>query len=261
MSYEFLEVEQNKGLATLWLNRPDRRNALNDALVAELSEAVSQAIADPAVRVLMLAGRGKVFCAGADLNKMDKPAEAPAAGTRPGIGGLGEVMRQLYECRKPTVARVHGPAFAGGMGLVSACDISIASAEAKFCLSEVKIGLIPAMISPYVIKRIGEAQARRFFLTAEVFGAADALRIGFVSALAEPDAFDAKVDEIVGQLLLGAPLAMGECKQLIHDVAGRPIDDALTDDTAARIQRMRGGAEAKEGIAAFFEKRKPNWVS
>lgn len=260
MSYQTIETEFDNGLAVIWLNRPDLRNAMNDVVIAELTQAITAAEEDPAVRVIMLGGRGKAFCAGGDLNWMKRAREMSPEEARKDSGHLAGVMRLLYDGPKPTVARVHGPAFAGGMGLVAACDIALASTDAKFCLSEVRLGLIPAMISPYVIKSIGEARARRYFLTGEVFSAADAYRIGLVADLVEADRLDEKLQEIIGHLLLGGPQAMGACKQLIRDVAGRPIDDDITRETAARIARARASDEAQEGIAAFFEKRKPSWV-
>ena len=255
-----IEVEQAQGVARIWLNRPDLRNAMNDVLIGELTRAVRAAVEDPAVRVIVMGGRGTAFCAGGDLAWMKRAREMTPEEARKDSGNLAGVLRMLYESPKPTVARVHGPAFAGGMGLVTACDIAVTSTEAKVCLSEVKLGLIPAMISPYVIRKMGETQARRYFLTGEVFDAAEAARIGMVSVLTEAADLDDRLGAIVRALLQGGPRAMGECKQLIRDVAGQPIDDALTADTAARIARVRASDEAQEGNGAFFDKRKPNWV-
>jgi methylglutaconyl-CoA hydratase len=260
MSYTTIETELRQGIALIWLNRPDMRNALNDTLIAELGDALSRAIEDDAVRAIVLAGRGKAFCAGADLGWMKKGREMTQEASAKDTGNLARILRMLYESPKPTVARVQGAAFAGGMGLVAACDIAIASTEAKFCLSEVKLGLIPAMISPYVIRAMGEQRARRYFLTGEVFDAAEAYRIGYVHDIAPPGELDGEVNAILGHLVQGGPKALGEIKTLIRDVAGRPIDDALADDTAARIARVRATDEAQEGIASFFEKRKPAWV-
>ena len=158
------------------------------------------------------------------------------------------------------MARVHGPAFAGGMGLVAACDIAVASHDARFCLSEAKLGMIPAMISPYVLKAMGESRARRYFLSAEVFDAAEAYRIGFVHELAPNEELDATVNAILGHLVLGSPSALAECKRLVRDMVGQPIDDALTAETVARIAAARASDDAQEGISAFFEKRRPAWV-
>jgi methylglutaconyl-CoA hydratase len=260
MTYQMIETELTQGVALIWLNRPELRNAMNDVVIAELADAVGRAIDDESVRAIVLAGRGKAFCAGADLAWMKKAREMTAEDARKDSGGLAGVMRMLYESPKPTVARVHGPAFAGGMGLVASCDIAIASTDAKFCLSEVKLGLIPAMISPYVLRAMGEAAARRYFLTGEVFDAAEAYRIGFVRDICPPDELDGEVNAVLGHLLQGGPVALGEAKKLIRDMVGRPIGDEVTADTAARIARIRASDEAQEGISSFFEKRKPRWV-
>ena len=260
MSYTTIETERSNGVATIWLNRPEMRNAMNDVLIAELTDAVRNAQTDDDVRVLVLAGRGKAFCAGADLGWMKSGRGMTQEQSSKDTGSLANVMRMLYDSLKPSVARVHGAAFAGGMGLVTACDIAVASTEAKFCLSEVKLGLIPAMISPYVIRAMGENLAKRYFLTGEVFDGTEAHRIGFVHELAQPDEMNAKTNAIVNHLLQGGPIALGECKRLIRDMAGRPIDDEVTLDTAGRIARVRASDEAQEGIASFFEKRKPAWV-
>ncbi len=260
MNYTTLETEIRNGVAYVWLNRPDLRNAMNDVLIGELNDAIARAIADKAARAIVIGGRGTAFCAGGDLAWMKRAREMTPEEARKDSGNLARAMRMLYDSPKPTLARVHGPAFAGGMGLVTACDIAIASSQAKFCLSEVKLGLIPSMISPFVIRAMGEPNARRYFLTGEVFDAAEALRIGLVHDLAQPEALDAKVDAILGHLVQGGPVALGECKRLIRDISGRPIDDSVTEETSLRIARVRASDEAQEGIAAFFEKRKPNWV-
>ena len=260
MAYDTIETELRHGVALIWLNRPSLRNALNATLIDETTDAVRCAIDDEAVRAIVLSGRGSAFCAGADLAWMASgrtmsPAESPEDSMR-----LARLLRLLHDSPKPTVARVQGPAFAGGMGLVAACDVSVASTEARFCLSEVKLGLIPAMISPYVIRAMGQQQARRWFVTGEVFDAAEAWRIGFVHELVPPDRLDEAVNGIVGHLLAGGPQALGACKQLVQDIAGRPIDDTIGLDTAARIARVRATDEAQEGIAAFFDKRRPAWA-
>ena len=260
MTYTTIETELSQGIALIWLNRPDMRNALNDTMIAELNDAIGCAIDDDDVRAIVLAGRGKAFCAGADLGWMRKGGQMESEAAKKDTGGLATVLRMIYESPKPVVARVHGPAYAGGMGLVAACDIAIASTDAKFCLSEVKLGLIPAMISPYVIKALGEPRARRYFLTAEVMDAAEAYRIGFVHDIAPPDELDGEVNMILGHLVQGGPLALAHTKQLIRDVSGRVIDDALTAETAARIAAVRASEEGQEGLASFFEKRKPRWV-
>jgi methylglutaconyl-CoA hydratase len=258
--YTTIETVYANGIAQVWLNRPDLRNAMNDVMFVELYDAIGAAIADDSVRVIMLAGRGKAFCAGGDLTWMKTARSMTAEEARKDSVKLAMVLRQIYESPKPVVARVQGSAFAGGMGLVSACDIAIASTDAKFCLSEVKLGLIPAMISPYVIKAMGEPNARRYMLTAEILDAAEAYRIGFVHDIAQPEDFDAKVNAILGHLIQGSPNALNETKRLIRDVVTLPIGDQVMNETAARIAQVRATDDAQEGIAAFFEKRKPSWV-
>lgn len=260
MSYQMIQTEFAQGIALIWLNRPDTRNAMNDVFIAELTDAFSAAIEDDAVRAIVLAGRGKAFCAGADLNWLKKARAMTPEQAREDSIGLARLLRLIHDSPKPTVARVHGPAFAGGMGLVAACDIAVASHNAKFCLSEAKLGLLPAMISPFVMKAMGVSHARRYFLTAEVFDAAEAYRIGFVHELAPPEELDATVNAILGHLVLGSPNALTECKNLILDLAGKPIDDAIAEETAARLARVRASDDAQEGIDAFFAKRPPRWV-
>jgi len=201
MSYQHIETALNEGVALIWLNRPELRNALNETLIAELTDAFESAIDDDSVRAILLAGHGKAFCAGADLNWMKRARDFTPEQNRADTAALAGLLRTIYESPKPTVARVHGPAFAGGMGLVTACDIALASTDAKFCLSEVKLGLIPAMISPYVIKAMGESTARRYFLTAEVIEAAEAYRIGLIHDLSMPVELDDKVNEVLGHLV------------------------------------------------------------
>ncbi|MEZ5650795.1 MAG: enoyl-CoA hydratase/isomerase family protein [Burkholderiaceae bacterium] len=260
MAYETLEIDDARGVRTVWLNRPERRNAMNDILIRELNEAIDAAIADAGVRVIMLAGRGEAFCAGADLNWMKSGRQMSNDESSQDAGGLAHAMRALYQSPKPTIARVHGSAFAGAMGLVGACDLAVGSEETRFCLSEVKLGLLPAMISPYVIRAIGERHARRLMLTAEVFQAPMAQRLGLLHESVPRAELDGTVARLIDQLLLGSPTALGETKRLIRDVVGKPIDDDLTAMTAARIGAARTTDDAQEGITAFFEKRKPRWV-
>ncbi|HYF60052.1 MAG TPA: enoyl-CoA hydratase/isomerase family protein [Burkholderiaceae bacterium] len=260
MTYATLETVLQQGVAVIWLNRPDVRNAMSAELIAELTDAVGAASDDPDVRAIVLAGRGSAFCAGADLNWMKRAASYGAAENEADAGRLAALLRAIAESPKPTVARVHGPAFAGGLGLVAACDVAIASIEdASFCLTEVRIGLIPAMISPYVLRAIGPRLASRYMLSAEVFDAAEAYRIGLVQGLAPTAELDASVNALLGRLLVAGPRALAATKALIRDVAGRPVDDALMRDTAGRIAAARAGEEGREGIASFLEKRKPAW--
>lgn len=260
MSYQTIEIEHRDGIASLWLNRPEVRNAMNDQMIAELHQAIGELSEDPAVRVILLAGRGKAFCAGGDLNWMKRAREMTPEQARADSIVLAEAMARLYESPKPTVARVHGSAFAGSLGLLTACDIAIASDETRFCLSEVKLGLIPAMISPFVIKAMGERAARRYMLTAEVFGAAEAHRLGLVSETCPAEALDARVGHVLDDLLAASPQALDACKQLIRDVSGQPVSPALAADTATRIAAVRASDDAQEGIGAFFEKRRPSWA-
>lgn len=260
MSYETIETTLRQGVALIWLNRPEKRNAIDDRMIGELADAFEAAIDDDEVRTILLCGRGDAFCAGGDLQWMKRAREFTTEEAHEDSARLARLLRTIHESPKPVVARVHGACFAGGMGLAAACDIAIAGTEASFSLSEVKLGLIPSVISPYVIRAIGEHRARRYFLTAEVFDAAEAYRIGLVHDIAQTPELDGTINVVLGQLAIGGPKALGEAKQLIRDVAGRPIDDALVDDTAARIARIRASDEGQEGIAAFFERRRPAWV-
>jgi methylglutaconyl-CoA hydratase len=256
-----LEVTNHGGVARITLNRPELRNAFDDALIKELRDAFSSLEKDKTVRVVVLAGNGPAFCAGADLNWMKRMAGYGYDENLADAKALAEMLAALDRMAKPTIARVHGPVFAGGTGLVAACDIAVGTPEAKFCLSEAKLGLSPATISPYVIRAMGERNARRYFLTAEVFDAEEALRIGMLSVLVPKDQLDATVGGLVQNLLAGGPEAHGKIKTLIRAVAGRRPDDELVADTAKRIAEIRGSPEGKEGIAAFLEKRKASWCS
>lgn len=250
-----------RGVATLTLARAELHNAFDDALIAALTAEIGRLGGMSAVRTLVLAAEGKSFSAGADLNWMKRMAAYTEAENRRDAEALAELMRVLAGCPKPTIARVQGPAFGGGVGLVACCDIAVAADTATFCLSEVKLGLIPAVISPYVVRAMGERAARRYFLTAEIFDAHEALRLGLAHALAAPEALDAVVEGIVGKLLAAGPAATAECKALIARVAAGPVDAAMIADTAARIARIRVSAEGREGIAAFLAKRKPDWTA
>jgi methylglutaconyl-CoA hydratase len=233
------------------------RNAFNETMIAELTRAFQAADADESIRAVVLAGRGTAFCAGADLNWMKKMSGYGLKENHADAMGLATMLNTIYMMKKPTVARVHGPAFAGGMGLVAACDISIAAQEAEFCLSEVKLGLIAATIGPYVVAAIGE----HYFLTAERFTAAEAFRIGLVHDLAQLDELDASVNALLGHLLAASPAAITESKELIRAVARAPIDQRMIVDTASRIAVVRASADGKEGVRSFLEKRKPAWTT
>jgi len=254
-----LVVEKKDGIGRITLNRPDVRNAFDDALIASLTSAFAELNRDASVKVVVLGGNGPAFCAGADLNWMKRMAGYSYDENLRDARALAEMLATLDGIDKPTIARVHGPAFAGGTGLVAACDIAVGTPEAKFCFSEAKLGLSPATISPYVMRAIGARAASRYFLTAEVFDAAEALRIGMLSALVPTAQLDAAVDGLIQHLLGGGSEAHARIKDLIRQVTARPIDSALKSDTARRIAEIRASPEGREGIAAFLEKRKPSW--
>lgn len=247
-------------VAEVWLNRPDVRNAFNDAVIAEMTAVFRQLSADTGLRVVLLAAHGKAFCAGADLNWMRTMAGYSWEQNHADAQKLAEMLWTLEQCPVPIVARIQGDCYAGGMGLACVSDVLVASDNVTFCLSEARLGLLPATISPYVIRAMGAQQARRYMVTAERFSAAQAHAIGMVHELVTADALDAKVSEIVNTLVANGPQAVRACKQLVQDVAGRPIDAALREDTARRIADIRASDEGKEGIASFLHKRAPNWL-
>ena len=254
-----LKIDKRGGVARVTLDRPDLRNAFDDELIKLLHDAFVALGKDEEVRVVILAGNGPAFCAGADLNWMKRMAKYGYQENLADAEALALMLATLDRLPKPTIARVHGPVFAGGTGLVAACDIAVGTREAKFCLSEAKLGLSPATISPYVMRAMGERNARRYFLTAEVFGAEEAFRIGMLSLLT--DKLDEEIDALVAHLLAGGPQAHAKIKDLIRAVANRPVDDALAADTAKRIAEIRVSPEGREGIASFLEKRKAAWCS
>ncbi len=254
-------VERKNAVARVTLNRPDVRNAFDDQLIGELTRIFAELDKDASTRVMVLAGNGPAFCAGADLNWMKRMAGYSYEENVRDARALADMLATLDRMDKPTIARVHGPAFAGGTGLVAACDIAVGTPEAKFCYSEAKLGLSPATISPYVVRAIGARAASRYFLTAEVFGGEEALRIGMLSALVPAAELDTFIDSLIQHLLSGGSAAHARIKDLIRDVAGRPVDDELKGDTARRIAEIRASAEGREGIASFLEKRKPSWKS
>ena len=257
---KYLQLTVLDGVATLVLSRPEVRNAFNDEVIAELTQAFTQLGQDRHVRAVVLAAIGPAFCAGADLNWMRRMADYTRAENVADAGQLAEMLRVIYECPKPTVARIQGDVFAGGMGLVAACDMAVSVDTANFCLSEVKLGLIPATISPYVIRAMGARAAHRYFLTAERFDAQEAHRIGFIHSVVSADALDAKVAEITQALVSASPAAVKACKQLVQDVAGREISADLIARTVQGIADIRSSAQGKEGVQSFLQKRKPNWL-
>jgi len=258
--YETLDVAVRNGVGVIALNRPAVHNAFNETLIHELTAGLQAMAADPAVRIVVLVGRGESFCAGADLNWMKKMAAFGAAENRADARALARMLSTLDRLEKPTVATVHGSAFGGGVGLIACCDIAIAAQEATFALSEAKLGLIPATISPYVIAAIGPRHARRLFLTAERITAAEAYRLGLVHDLAPAAELENRVNDLLGRLLLAGPDAQRACKALIRSVAHRPVDDNVIAHTVEQIAAVRASPEGREGVAAFLGKRTPAWV-
>lgn len=261
MDYTTLSVSIADKVATVTLTRPDVRNAFNEKTIAELALAFDELGQNEFVRAIVLAAEGLAFCAGADLNWMKKMAGYSHAENNADAMALADMLRTIYLCPKPVVARIQGDCYAGGMGLAAACDIAVAVQEANFCLSEVKLGLIPATISPYVIKAMGENAARRYFLTAERFSAQEAHRIGFVHEVTTADKLDEVVGGIVKALVNNSPNAVKQAKVLVRDITAKPVTTELLADTAERIANIRASGEGREGIASFLEKRKPSWLN
>jgi methylglutaconyl-CoA hydratase len=255
-----LSITTQGAIRTITLSRPDVRNAFNDEVIAELKNAFTEAGLAADVRCVVLAAEGPAFCAGADLNWMRRMADYTRDENLADAGQLAAMLRAIYECPKPTIARVQGDVFAGGVGLVAACDMAVSVDTATYCLSEVKLGLIPATISPYVIRAMGARASHRYFLTAERFSAAEAHRVGLVHEVVAADALDAKVAELTSALVSASPNAVRACKRLVQDVAEREIDDSLVAHTVAGIADIRSSAEGKEGVQSFLQKRKPSWL-
>ena len=246
-------------VAEVWLNRPEVRNAFNDGVIAELTAAFTTLGADTDLRAIVLGGHGKAFCAGADLSWMRSMADYSWEQNHADAAGLAQMLWTVWSCPVPVVCRVQGDCYAGGVGLAAVCDVLVAAEPVNFCLSEAKLGLLPATIGPYVVRALGEQASRRYFITAERFSAAQAHALGFVHALVAADQLDAKVAEIVATLVANGPAAVKACKQLVKDVAGQPINAALRDETARRIADTRASAEGREGVQAFLNKREPGW--
>ncbi len=255
-----LTITNQGAIRTITLSRPDVRNAFNDEVIAELKTAFTEAGQAADVRCVVLAAEGPAFCAGADLNWMRRMADYTRDENLADAGQLAAMLRAIYECPKPTIARVQGDVFAGGVGLVAACDVAVSVDTATYCLSEVRLGLIPATISPYVIRAMGARASHRYFLTAERFSAAEAHRIGLVHEVVAADALDAKVVELTSALVSASPNAVRACKRLVQDVAEREIDDALVAHTVSGIADIRSSDEGKEGVQSFLQKRKPSWL-
>ncbi len=248
-----ISVSIDKGIARVTLNRPEVHNALNAAMIADLTVAFGRLGSDPAVRVVVLTAAGKNFSAGADLNWMQQAAAQDFEANRADALMLAQMFYTIDSCPKPVVGIVSGAALGGGVGLVACCDIVVAQTSAQFGLTEVKIGLIPATISPYVTRKIGDSPARRYMLTGERFDAETARRIGLVHEIGDD------ADAIISCLLANAPDAMADIKALIRDIAHAPVNEALLSMTADRIAARRASSEGREGIAAFLDKRKPGW--
>ena len=256
-----LKIEiSDQGCATATLNRPDIHNAFDEELIAQLKDKFSKLAVNPEVRLIVIAATGTSFCAGADLNWMKRMSSYSYEKNMADGKALAEMLHTIATCPKPIIGKVQGPAYGGGVGIVSVCDIIIASEDAKFVFSEVTLGITPATISPYVVAAIGERQAHRYFLTAETFDAWKALEIGLVHQVEAPEKLVSAVDKLVHKMLRNSPAAMMAAKELVRNVAKKPIDQNLLEDTAKRIADIRATAERKEDIKAFLEKRKPSWV-
>ncbi|MCA3228382.1 MAG: enoyl-CoA hydratase/isomerase family protein [Burkholderiales bacterium] len=256
-----LEIQIAHRVAVVWLARPQVRNAFNDTVIAELTASFERLGADDGVRAVVLAAQGPAFCAGADLEWMRRMSGYSPEENHADALKLATLLRTIHDCPKPVVARVHGDAYAGGVGLVAACDIAVAALAAEFCLSETRLGLVPATISPYVIGAMGARQARRYMVTAEKFDASEAFRVGLVHELAAPDELDVKINTLLGALMVTSGSAVATTKQLVREVAQRPLDDALLAHTAQVIAQARAAPDGREGVAAFLAKRKPRWAA
>lgn len=260
MSTATLDVTRDGHVARVYLSRPDVRNAFNDGVIGELTRTFADLGADASLRCIVLGGHGKAFCAGADLNWMRAMAGYSWEQNRADAQALADMLWTIYSCPVPVLGRIHGDCYAGGLGLAAVCDVLVAAEGVHFCLSEAKLGLLPATIGPYVVKAMGEQAARRWFVTAERFSAAQAHVMGFVHELVAPEALDAKVDELVAALVANGPMAVRACKKLVQDVGGRDLDADLRAETARRIADIRASDEGREGIQSFLGKRAPDWL-
>ncbi|MBM3354081.1 MAG: enoyl-CoA hydratase/isomerase family protein [Betaproteobacteria bacterium] len=254
-----LETERRGAAAWLWLNRPELRNALNGEVQQALARRLNELEADQSARVLVLAGRGQAFCAGGDLSRMEQASRMTQAKAKAEARRFAKLLYRMHLYPKPLIARVHGPAYAGGMGLAAACDLIVASEEAEFCLPEVKIGLVPAMISPYIVRAMGEQQARRYILTGERLAAREAHRIGLAHECVPAAELDARVEGLAALLAQAGPQALARSKKLLAKLGRASISPKLAAETAAVLAQVRAGDEAREGIRSFLEKRRPGW--
>ncbi len=253
-------VRSTPHVAEVWLSRPKVRNAFNDQVISELTQVFTELSRDADLRAVVLAGDGPAFCAGADLNWMRAMADYTWDENQADAQALADMLWAIRSCPVPVVARVHGDCYAGGVGLVAVCDVAVAVPQANFCLSEARLGLLPATIGPYVIRAMGERAAQRWFTTAERFDAAEAHRIGLVHELADTATIDERIAAIVASLVGNGPQAVRACKQLVTDLAGQPLTAQWRADTARRIADIRCSPEGREGVSSFLEKRPPSWT-
>ncbi len=261
MTHSLLDVQRpSPHVVRVFLNRPEVRNAFNETTIAELTRVFTDLSSDTQLRAIVLGGHGKAFCAGADLSWMRSMADYSWEQNRADAQALADMLWAVYNCPVPVVGRIHGDCYAGGVGLAAVCDVLVAGDAMNFCLSEARIGLLPATISPYVIRAMGEQAARRYFITAERFSAQQALAMGFVHEVCGAEALDAKVDELVATLVANGPLATRACKRLVQDVAGVPLTAGLRAETARRIADIRASDEGREGVQSFLQKRPPAWL-
>jgi methylglutaconyl-CoA hydratase len=256
---ELIETMDARGVATLTLNRPQRRNAVDRALISQMTLALRRFDSDSDARAIIISGAGENFCAGADIEWMRRVAASAPDENHEDAFALAEMFDTLDRLSKPTVALVQGAAFGGGVGIIACCDIALAASSAKFCLSEVRLGLIPAVVGPYVVRAIGARQARALFLSAEIVGAEYAHGIGLVHEVARDDLLISARDRIVEALLLGAPGAQGQAKRLVRLCQERPLDATLIEETARLLAERRASAEAMEGMSGFLNRRAPQW--
>ena len=254
-----LDIQVNGPVARVYLNRPEVRNAFNDGVIGELTAVFTQLGADPSLRAIVLGGHGKAFCAGADLSWMRAMADYTWDQNRADAEALAQMLWTVWSCPLPVVGRVHGDCYAGGVGLAAVCDVLVAAEGVNFCLSEARLGLLPATIGPYVVKALGEQASRRYFVTAERFTAQRAQQLGFVHECVPAEALDATVDDMVATLVANGPAAVKACKRLVQDVAGREIDASLRAETARRIADIRASVEGRDGVQSFLGKREPAW--
>ena len=260
MTTNVLQIERAGPVARVWLDRPEMRNAFNEESIAALTRAFDGFAAEPGLRAIVLGGRGKAFCAGADLGWMRAMAGYSWEQNRADAQALADMLWSIYRCPVPVVGRVHGDCYAGGVGLAAVCDVLVAAEAATFCLSEARLGLLPATIGPYVVRALGVQASRRYFATAERFSAQQALALGFVHEVCAAEAIDERVDALVQTLVANGPMAVRACKALVQDVAGVPITPELRAETARRIADIRASDEGREGVQSFLQKRRPSWL-